>query len=79
MQGFGEAGLIEKLGSGFIILFESYEKKKLHKPEVIEGDGFVKCILPRPSFGGDNVIEDQEAKTILALFEVTAEVAISDV
>ena len=76
---FREAGLIEKLGSGFIILFESYEKKRLHKPEVIEGDGFVKCILPRPSFGEDNVIEDQEAKTILALFEITAEVAISDV
>jgi ATP-dependent DNA helicase RecG len=76
---FREAGLIEKLGSGFITLFESYEKKGLHKPEVIEGEGFVKCILPRPSFGGGSVGEDKETQAILALFEVSAEIAISDV
>jgi ATP-dependent DNA helicase RecG len=76
---FREAGLIEKLGSGFITLFESYEKKGLAKPEVIEGDGFVKCILPRPSFGQAKVTDDGEMKAILDLFELSEEVAISDV
>jgi ATP-dependent DNA helicase RecG len=76
---FREAGLIEKLGSGFITLFESYEKQGLHKPEVIEGEGFVKCILPRPSFGGISVNDDKELKAILTLFEVSSEIAISDV
>lgn len=76
---FREAGLIEKLGSGFITLFESYEERGLHKPEVIEGEGFVKCILPRPSFGAEKVEDDQELKTILNLFEFSSEIAISDV
>lgn len=76
---FREAGLIEKLGSGFITLFESYAKKGLHKPEVIEGDGFVKCILPRPSFGAGVVSDDKEIKAILEFFEVSSEVTISDV
>jgi ATP-dependent DNA helicase RecG len=77
---FREAGLIEKLGSGFITLFESYEKKGLHKPDVIEGEGFVKCILPRPSFGREGTeSDDKEIDAILALFEVSAEIAISDV
>ena len=51
----------------------------LHKPEVIEGEGFVKCILPRPSFGKGAASEDKEAKKILALFEISEEIAISDV
>ncbi|MBA3238286.1 MAG: putative DNA binding domain-containing protein [Parachlamydiaceae bacterium] len=76
---FREAGLIEKLGSGFITLFDSYEKKGLAKPEVIEGDGFVKCILPRPSFGQTEIKDDGEMKAILGLFELSGEVAISDV
>ena len=59
---FREACLIEKLGSGFITLFESYEKQGLHKPEVIEGEGFLKCILPRPSFGGGDVSNDDVKK-----------------
>lgn len=76
---FREAGLIEKLGSGFITLFEAYEKSGLHKPEVVEGEGFIKCILPRVSFGEGPLVDDQEIKTILELFEVSEEIAISDV
>ncbi len=45
---FREAGYIEKLGSGFRSLFESYRKRGLPQPIVIEGAGFIKCILPRP-------------------------------
>lgn len=44
---FRDIGIVEKLGSGFITLFESYEKYKLPEPQIIEGAGFVKCILPR--------------------------------
>lgn len=76
---FREAGYIEKLGSGFITLFESYEKKQLYPPEVIEGENFIKCILPRPSFSSKPYEADNETQKILALFEVTDEIAISDV
>ncbi|MES2200268.1 MAG: RNA-binding domain-containing protein [Chlamydiota bacterium] len=76
---FREANLIEKLGSGFITLFESYEKKGLHKPEVIEGEGFVKCILPRPSFGEGIMSDNSEDESILALLEISSEITISDV
>ncbi|OGT68374.1 MAG: hypothetical protein A3J38_06880 [Gammaproteobacteria bacterium RIFCSPHIGHO2_12_FULL_45_9] len=42
-----ESKLIEKMGSGFIEIFESYRAKNLLTPEVIEGTNFIKCILPR--------------------------------
>ncbi|MDE3055232.1 MAG: putative DNA binding domain-containing protein [Verrucomicrobiota bacterium] len=44
---FREIGLAEKLGSGFLTLFSSYETYNLPTPTVVEGTGFVKCILPR--------------------------------
>ncbi|MGE0199161.1 MAG: RNA-binding domain-containing protein [Pseudobdellovibrionaceae bacterium] len=76
---FREAGYIEKLGSGFITLFESYETRGLHPPEVIEGENFIKCILPRPSFSSKPRQAESETDKILALFEVSDEIAISDV
>ncbi|MGC1879381.1 MAG: RNA-binding domain-containing protein [Rhabdochlamydiaceae bacterium] len=76
---FREAGYIEKLGSGFITLFESYEKKHLYPPEVIEGENFIKCILPRPSFSSKPYQGGNESQKILALFEITDEIAITDV
>jgi len=45
---FRKAKLIEKLGTGFTILFQSYAQAKLPKPEVVEGELYVKAILPRP-------------------------------
>lgn len=41
------SGLVESLGTGFRTLFESYEKANLPTPQVVEGEGFVKVILPR--------------------------------
>jgi ATP-dependent DNA helicase RecG len=76
---FREAGYIEKLGSGFIELFESYEKRRLHSPEVIEGENFIKCVLPRESFPSNVDQENSETQSLLALFAVTEEVTISDV
>lgn len=42
-----ECRYIEKMGSGFITLFESYEAAGLATPDVIEGTNFIKCILYR--------------------------------
>jgi ATP-dependent DNA helicase RecG len=46
-RAFREANLIEKLGTGLIVLFNSYLQMDLPKPQVTEGSSFVKCILPR--------------------------------
>ncbi|MBF0364446.1 MAG: putative DNA binding domain-containing protein [Oligoflexia bacterium] len=85
---FREAKLIEKLGTGFITLFESYERRKLPSPQVIEGENFIKCILPRktnsPSSSTqnfDNKDKDElsDSEQILHLLERTKEISISDV
>ncbi len=44
---FREAGYIEKLGTGFSTVFRLFREAHLLAPTVIEGSGFVKCILPR--------------------------------
>lgn len=44
---FREAGYVEKLGSRFRTIFQSYRDAGLEPPSVIEGEAFVKCILPR--------------------------------
>ena len=77
---FREAGYIEKLGSGFLTLFDTYRKRGLKLPTIIEGHGFVKCILPRPS-----VHEPKQAQVmgrqemVLQLFYLGDEIRISDV
>lgn len=54
---FRRAGLIEKLGTGLITMVETMEKSRLQSPKLIEGENFVKCILPRTR------IEENEAKS----------------
>jgi ATP-dependent DNA helicase RecG len=44
---FRRAGLIEKLGTGFITMLDTAEKKGLEPPRIIEGENFLKCILSR--------------------------------
>ncbi len=44
-----EVGYIEKMGTGFITVFDAYEKNGLDVPKIFNGENFVKCILPRPS------------------------------
>lgn len=75
---FREAGYIEKLGSGFLTVFKSYEERGLKEPQVIEGENYIKCILPR----GTALIEKKEKDLkhkILDLFEFSKEIVISDV
>lgn len=76
---FREAGYIEKLGSGFQTLFFSYEKAKLSKPQIIEGENYIKCILPRRNFKARDTIDLNEEQQIMNLFEMTEEISISDV
>jgi len=44
---FFELGIIETMGSGFLTIFKEYETMHLKTPIVVEGENFIKCILPR--------------------------------
>jgi len=41
-----ECRYVEKMGSGFIEIFENYRRAGLVAPEIVEGTNFIKCILP---------------------------------
>lgn len=72
---FREMGLVEKMGTGFIQIFDSYEKWGLPKPQVIEGENFVKCILPR-AYQQSHVSSEPN---VLALFYSQDEITIHDI
>jgi len=81
---FREMNLIESYGLGFLKTFSSYEQAGIKAPEVIEGVGFIKCILPRGI--PENMIKrssKQELKLehqhILRLFDNITEVAAADI
>lgn len=74
---FREVGLVEKMGTGFIQIFKSYEKWGLEKPQIFEGDNFVKCILPRPHHH-QQLLKSTEPD-ILSLFYAKAEITIHDI
>lgn len=75
---FREADYIEKLGSGFITIFDSYKKRGLKTPTIIEGEGFVKCILPREP-EEKQIVKSEDQHNILALFDLASEISIMDV
>lgn len=75
---FRELGLVEKMGTGFINIFKSYEDWGLEKPQIIEGANFIKCILPRKpsqSLQAKNPTEE----SILSLFYSQNEITTQDV
>lgn len=72
-----EMGLVERLGTGFITLFERYQKAGLNTPHIINGENFVKCVLPRTKKSVLETITD-DAK-ILALFIQQHEITVKDV
>lgn len=73
---FREAGYIEKLGSGFTTMVESYKSMGLKPPTVIEGENFVKCILPREKTTEESGTEDE---AILRLYYRFDSITIRDV
>jgi len=80
---FREMGYMEKLGTGFITLFESYKKYELPTPHVIEGVNYIKCILPRPS-GRVTVLKKMEETddvrgSILNLFATSTALSMGEI
>lgn len=75
---FREAGYVEKLGSGFIVILDSYEAAGLPKPQVVDGGDYVKCILSRPSTIRAQVPEELLASKVLALFDQYQELRMVD-
>ncbi len=72
---FREAGYVEKMGSGLPTIFQSYEDRNLKEPIIIEGENFIKCILPREKTD----INNSDADTILNLFNSATKITVSDV
>jgi ATP-dependent DNA helicase RecG len=69
---FREAGVIEKLGSGFKSLFSSYRDSGLDSPTIVEGLNFVRCILPRHVVGSHediNRLHAERARDSATLFK----------
>lgn len=75
---FREMGLVEKMGTGFINIFKSYEAWGLEKPQIIEGANFIKCILPRGSTQAPST-KIQTEDDILTLFYSQNEITAQDV
>lgn len=76
---FREAGYSEKLGTGFLTIFSSYEQYGLKEPVIIEGENYVKCVLPR---GTHRVLPDErkhDEKAILELFERVNQLSIGEI
>jgi ATP-dependent DNA helicase RecG len=78
-KAFREAEYLGKMGSGFIAIFKTYEERSLKMPSIIEGKGFVKCILPRESLDKNRSVKNNELEPILALFDIATEITIADV
>ncbi len=72
---FREAGYIEKMGTGLLTIFNSYEKRKLMEPQIFEVNCFVKCILPRKS-QPRRAFLSEDAKKIKDIIEAQGEVTI---
>ena len=72
-KAFREAGYIEKLGSGFIVLLDSYRAYHLPAPQVVDGGDYVKCVLSRPTAYQKYHEADDLQSRILALFQAHPE------
>ena len=59
---FREAGYVEKMGTGLLIIFDTYEKRGLEEPQIVELNSFVKCILPRKIKQDSGALSDDAKK-----------------
>lgn len=71
------AGLIEKLGTGFITMLDTMEQTGLHPPKLIEGENFVKCILPRARL--DKLTKKDEGDKIIDYLKQVHAASISEI
>lgn len=77
---FREAGYSEKLGTGFRIIFSSYTERNLRTPSIIEGENFVRCILPRKELEKQyNAQKGSVENLILSLFETAQSLSIGEI
>ncbi|MBA2307596.1 putative DNA binding domain-containing protein [Candidatus Dependentiae bacterium] len=77
---FREAGYSEKLGTGFIMIFSSYEAYGLPEPEIVEGENFIKYILPRASRTTALIAPvTSDVQGILGLFDTATDLTIGDI
>ena len=76
---FRESGLIEKLGSGLITLFQRYREYNLPPPQIVEGGNFVKYILPRKSWRDEALNKDDYETKIMNLFLADTEITTREV
>lgn len=80
---FRELGIIEMMGTGFITVFDSYEKRGLKTPQIIEEENYVKCILPRAPRHPVRMkrvnVAEHELQAIIDLFDVAESITISDI
>ena len=74
---FREARLMEKLGTGLLTVFDSYAKWGLPEPKILDSENFVKCILPRASYGMGGVPD--EYRQFLQLFNTADSISVSEV
>lgn len=74
-----EANYIEKLGSGFIAIFDSYQEHGLKSPQVIEGENYIKCILPRELLNEKATKLLSNEEKILDLLSINHEITVKDV
>jgi ATP-dependent DNA helicase RecG len=71
---FRETGYVEKLGSGLIAIFEAYARRRLVDPQIVEGENYVKAILPRALKR-----EAGERDELAELFALSSEISLDDV
>lgn len=74
---FREAQYIEKLGSGFITVFQKYKEWDLAEPNIINGENYVKCILPRKNYAVPEKFESYNE--IINLFNQYDGISVSEV
>ena len=73
---FREAGYVEKLGTGLIAIFDSYQQYGLADPTVIDGENYVKTILPRVPKKEEKKPKEDE---LTRLFSLSQEISLADV
>ncbi len=72
-------GLVEKWEQDSLIFLKVTKLWGLPKPQIIEGENFIKCILPRGSSQLVSAMLQNEEEGILALFYSQREITAQDV